>query len=119
MCRIFVLQDVGSDCASDTAHILRREVVRDDAAPAIGAKFNWMVVGHSVTDCYTSLRNFLSSRYFTTFPTSCAWSSVVIKSASSVSTTTSSFIPTAATNFLGASMYLLSAFSVKTPSRGI
>src|SRR5438309_10453293 len=102
MCRIFVLQDVGSDCASDTAQILIREVVRDDAAPAIGAIFHVMVVGHLVTDCYTSLRNFLSSRYFTTCPTSCAWSSDVIKIASLVSPTTRSFIPTAATNFPGA-----------------
>src|SRR5204863_10177111 len=46
MCRIFVLQDVGTDCASGTAHILIREVVRDDAAPAIGAKSNWTVIGH-------------------------------------------------------------------------
>src|SRR5207237_9210587 len=102
MCRIFVLQDVGSDCASDTAHIVIREVLGDNAAPAVGAKFNWMVVGHLVTDCYTSLRNFLSSRYFTTFPTSCAWSSVVIKSPLSLSTFTRFFFTISANNFVRA-----------------
>src|SRR5437773_9916872 len=46
MCRIFVLQDVGSDCASDTAHIVIREVVGDNAAPAVGAEFDGSVVIH-------------------------------------------------------------------------
>ncbi len=48
---------------------------------------------------YTSFFIFFSSSHFTTFPTSCERSRVVISSASSVSTTTKLFTPTAATNF--------------------
>src|SRR5208282_3075285 len=54
------------------------------------------------TAFHTNFFSFFSSRYFTTLPTSCDWSSVVTSSASSVSTITRSLTPTRATNFPGA-----------------
>src|SRR5690349_10152650 len=111
-----MLQHVGSNSARNPPYVIKSKVVGDESAPAVGAKFYGLVLGHwslvfgrwslvgslwllamrcwpgpTTTDqgpFHTRLFNFFSSRYFTTFPTSWACSRVVIRSASSVSTTT-------------------------------
>src|SRR5581483_10249534 len=112
-----MLEDVGGNRCGHPAHVGEGEIVGDDTAPSIRSELDfrfrrdrraWL----SQRDLYrhispsspgqTSLFNFFSSRYLTTLPTSCAWRRVVISSASSVSTTTMSVMPTAATNFPGA-----------------
>src|SRR5579871_5821196 len=65
---------------------------------------------------YTRFFLFFSSSHFTTLPTSCEASRVVISSASSVSTTTRLLTPTVATNFPGECTKFPSAFSVKLSS---
>ena len=62
----------------------------------------WLSATRRRPTTYSSFVSFFSSRCFTILPTSCERSRVVISSASSVSTTTRSFTPTAATNFRGA-----------------
>ncbi len=90
--------DVVGDGARDTAHIFKGEVVGDDGAPAIGAELDCR--SHGVS--YVSSVSFFSSRKATILPTSCARARVVTSSASSVTTTTRFFTPTAATNLPGA-----------------
>src|ERR1700733_15789299 len=60
------------------------------------------IAGLDHVSVHTSLWSFLLSRCFTTFPTSCACSRVVMSNASGVSTTTRLLTPTAATYFPGA-----------------
>jgi hypothetical protein len=86
--------------------------------PACQGVFRWIVAAGSqaytprymsIAHCfctlpivlYTSRFTFISSRYFTTLPTFCECSRVVMSNASPVSTTTRPFTPTAATNFAG------------------
>ncbi len=38
---VFVLQDVRGNRARDPANILKRKIVRDQSAPAVGSKFNF------------------------------------------------------------------------------
>ena len=43
--RVLVFQYVGSDRARDPAHVVEREVVGDDAAPAVGSEFDFLSHG--------------------------------------------------------------------------
>src|ERR1700723_1391187 len=118
-----MLQNVCCDRARHAAHVIEGEILGDDASPTVGTEFygsshllvvsRWSsVIGKiglflpTTKDkrpmaFYTNLSNCFSSRYFTILPTSCACSRVVIRSASSVSTITRSFTPTAAPNLCG------------------
>ena len=129
---VFVLVDVDRHGVAYAPHVVEGEIVGDDAAPTVGPKLDLCAHVDSLASTvltkiaqmasanrelpaasHTSRFIFFSSRYFTTLPTSCECSRVVISSASSVSTTTRLSTPTAATNLFPASMKLPVAFSVK------
>jgi len=42
MLRIFVLDYIRSDCAGDPSDVIEREVVGDEAAPAVGSEFDFL-----------------------------------------------------------------------------
>jgi hypothetical protein len=110
--RVFTANDVTRDGVRDDARVCVGEIVGDDAAPTVGAKFNrshkLLVYATKVgsprvasSDFYKSFPSFASSSFLTILPTSCARSRGQMRSASAVSTTTKSLIPIAATNFFG------------------
>ena len=129
---VFVLVNVDRHGVAYAPHVVEGEIVGDDAAPTVGSKLDLCAHLDSLASTvltkiarmassnrelpaasHTSRFIFFSSRYFTTLPTSCECSRVVISSASTVSTTTRLSTPTAATNLFPASMKLPVAFSVK------
>src|SRR5205085_6797961 len=88
---ILVFKNVSGNGACHATHVLECKVVGDEATPAVGAEFDFChaVLGSrfSVT-CgmvHVNFVNLFWSRCFTTFPTSCDFSSVMISRASSVS----------------------------------
>src|SRR5271156_4587022 len=92
--RVLFLPHVVSDGPGCEPHIGFGEVGGKNSPPAIGPELDGVIQLQSSSSC-------LPARWLTTRRTSCERSLVVIRMASSVSTTTRSSTPTNATNFPG------------------
>ena len=86
--------DITGDGSSRETHVMLGEIVSENPTPAIRPEFDGFFQNQINSSCFPA-----SS--LTTRRTSCDRSRVVIRMASSVSTTTRSSTPTSATNFSG------------------